>query len=61
MEEDVKEKDIFYLNKNKLNHSKTENKRIILGLESFMERRNAIYSLNMLLLYSVNSSFPFLF
>jgi hypothetical protein len=32
MEDDVKEKDIFYLNKNKLNHSKTENKRIILGL-----------------------------
>lgn len=32
MEEDIKEKDMFHLHKNKLNHSKTENKRIILGL-----------------------------
>lgn len=61
MEEDIKEKDLFYLNKNKLNHSKAESKRIVLGLESFMDRRSAIYSLNMLLLYSVNAHFPFLF
>lgn len=26
-----------------------------------MDRKSAIYSLNMLLLYSVNSHFPFLF
>lgn len=60
IEEDLKERESFYLNKNKLNHNKAENKRIILGLESFMGRRESIYSLNMLLLYSVNSHMPFL-
>ena len=60
IEEDLKERESFYLNKNKLSHSKAENKRIILGLDSFMGRREAIYSLNMLLLYSVNSHQPFL-
>lgn len=48
------------MHKNKLSQSKAENKKIILGLESFVDKKDAIYSLNMLLLYSMNSQFPFL-
>jgi len=52
---------MFYLHKNKLLITKAESKKIVLGLDAFMSRKEVIYSLNMLLLYSVNSHHPFLF
>lgn len=48
------------MHKNKFAQSKAENKKIILGLEPYGDKKDAIYSLNMLLLYSVNTHFPFL-
>ncbi len=41
--------------------SKAEAKRVILGLDCLMPRREVVYSLNMLILYSVNNHHPFLF
>ena len=39
IEEEQKERETFYLNKVQLNHSKTENKRIVMGFESFSSRK----------------------
>ena len=52
---------MFYLKKAKLTITKAEIKKIILGLDIFMARKDIIYSLNMLVLYSVNAHHPFLF
>lgn len=61
LEEDEQKKKLFYLKKSRLGTGKAETKRIILGLEPFMGRRDIVYSLNMLMLYSVNNHHPFLF
>lgn len=61
LEEEEQTKKLFYLKKNKLNTSKAEIKKIVLGLDPFMSRRDVVYSLNMLVLYSVNTHHPFLF
>lgn len=61
LQEQEQTKKLFYLKKNKLNTSKAEIKKIVLGLDPFMSRKDVIYSLNMLILYSVNTHHPFLF
>lgn len=44
-----------------MNTSKAEIKKIVLGLDPYTSRRDVVYSLNMLILYSVNTHHPFLF
>ena len=51
----------FFLRKSRLGVSKAETKRVMVGLDALMPRRDVVYSLNTLMLYSVNNHHPFLF
>ena len=61
LEEEEQTKKLFFLKKSKLSTTKAEIKKIVLGLDVYAARKDVIYSLNLLTLFSVNSHHPFLF
>ena len=61
LEEEEQTKKLFYLKKTKLSTTKAEIRKMVLGLDVFAARKDIVYSLNMLTLFSVNSHHPFLF
>lgn len=61
LEEEEQTSKLFYLKKTKLTITKAEIKKITLGLDIFAARKDVVYSLNLLTLFSVNSHHPFLF